>query len=212
MVLNKLFKKIKIIFIISFVLVVGFVKPNYSFFVDYYTSNNVDAPLIMLTGDSYAGYLATYEAYKDLNILIYAQAGKTTEDNFNMMQMAINTMPKIVVISIGVNDHSQNIKLEDFKNRISYLVNECRQKTKKVILHTYMEYDEEEFGDGMAIYDVKDYDNILRDIAESNSNTFYIDMSDYNDQKYLQDDRIHYNKVFYDELYNRLTTAIMLMS
>ena len=127
-----------------------------------------------------------------------------------MMKLAINSTPEIVVISIGVNDCNKHVTLEDFKNRMEELVSECKAMNKRVILHTYMDYDMDAFGDSKHVFLPSDYDNILKNVAKKYSNAFYVDMSDYNSNIFLQPDLIHYNKVFYDELYSRIRVALML--
>ena len=86
----------------------------------------------------------------------------------------------------------------------------CKEKYKRVILHTYMSYDDAEFSGSKNIYSVSDFDDELKRLGKKYNNTFYIDMSDYNSEVFWQEDKIHYNKLFYDELYNRITTALML--
>lgn len=203
------FKKVfKIITI--FILVISIAMPSFGFFFFYYPSKDGSGETIVLTGDSYAGFFATYESGKDYNILIYAEAAKSTKENYNIMKLAINAAPNIVIISIGVNDCNKHVTLDDFKNRMEELVSECKLNNKRVILHTYMNYDTEAFGDPKHVFEASDYDKILRNVAEKYSNAFYIDMSDYNKDEFLQFDRIHYNIVFYDELYRRIRTALML--
>ena len=181
-------------------------------FFNLYPAKDINDDTIIVTGDSYAGYFATYECYKDYNILIYAEAGKSTKENYEIMKTAVGLYPKTIIISVGVNDHNKNEPPSDFRNRIENLVKLCRLYNKKVILHTYMNYETDAFKEENEEkqYDVSDYDNILKDVGAKNNNAFYIDMSDYNKKEYLQDDKIHYNKVFYDELYNRISTAMML--
>ena len=65
-----------------------------------------------------------------------------------------------------------------------------------------------EYPEEMYKYKESDYDKILRELGNKYMNAYYVDMSDYNNEKYLQDDHIHYNKVFYDELYNRMVAAL----
>lgn len=207
--MNKCFKNIFNI-IIVFVLVVTMIMPSFGFFYFYYPSKDGSGETIMVTGDSYAGYFATYESGNDYNIIIFAEAAKSTKENYDMMKLAINSAPEIVVISIGVNDCNKHVTLEDFKNRMEELVSECKAMNKRVILHTYMDYDMNAFGDSKHVFLPSDYDNILKNVAKKYSNTFYVDMSDYNSNIFLQPDLIHYNKVFYDELYSRIRVALML--
>ena len=206
--------KVKINKIIISLLIIMFSCSNAigSSFFNFYPAKDINDDTIVVTGDSYAGYFATYECSKDYNILIFAEAGKSTKENYEIMKTAVGLYPKTIIISVGVNDHNKNESPSDFRNRIETLVKLCKLYDKKVILHTYMNYDTDAFKEKNEEkeFDVSDYDNILKDIGTKNNNAFYIDMSDYNKKEYLQDDKIHYNKIFYDELYNRISTAMML--
>ena len=204
-----IFKRIGVFFLMVF-MIFSMTIPTFSYFLMYYPSKDGTGDTILLTGDSYAGYFATFEQSKDLNILIYAQAAQSTKENYAMMKEAIDAYPQVVVISVGVNDYNKHVSPEDFKNQMEELVSECRAKNKKVILHTFMDYDIDAFGDPRHVYEISDYDNALRKVAEKYNNAFYIDMSDYNSSYFLQPDRIHYNQVFYDELYRRILTALLL--
>lgn len=207
--MNKCFKKVlNIIIVLTLILTISI--PSFGFFYFYYPSKDGSGETIMVTGDSYAGYFATYESGNDYNIIIFAEAAKSTKENYDMMKLAINSAPEIVVISIGVNDCNKHVTLEDFKNRMEELVSECKAMNKRVILHTYMDYDMDAFGDSKHVFLPSDYDNILKNVAKKYSNAFYVDMSDYNSNIFLQPDLIHYNKVFYDELYSRIRVALML--
>lgn len=203
------FSKINIVLVLILVTILS-VKPTYSFYLSFYPAGNDNGKVIMLTGDSYAGFFAGFECLRDYNFLIYADAGKSTKENFEMMRMAVNDYPNTVIISLGVNDHNKLEIPSDFGRRIEELILICKENHKKVILHTYMNYDTKEFDGSKNTYSVSDYDDELKRLGEKYNNTFYIDMSDYNNEIFLQEDRIHYNKVFYDELYNRISTALML--
>ena len=204
-----IFRRIRVFFLMV-IIIISMTIPTFGYFLMYYPSKDGTGDTILLTGDSYAGYFATFESSKDLNILIYAQAAQSTKENYAMMKEAIDTYPSIVVISVGVNDYNKHVSPVDFRNQMEELVSECRAKKKKVILHTFMNYDVDAFGDSRHVYEISDYDDALKKVAEKYENAFYIDMSDYNSSNYLLPDRIHYNKVFYDELYRRILTALLL--
>lgn len=210
---KNLFSKINIVIVLTSLLNVlvfsnAFGKP----FFRYYPGKDVNDETIIVTGDSYAGYFASYECNKDYNIIIYAEAGRSTKENYEMMLNAVGLYPKTVVVSLGVNDHNKNEAPSDFKTRIEELVKLCKRHNKRVILHTYMDYGPAFAKKDKTVlsFEVQEYDEILKDIGSRYSNAFYIDMSDYEKEQYLQADKIHYNTLFYDELYNRITTAMML--
>lgn len=205
-----LFAKVNSIVLALILTIILLTKPTYSFYLSFYPAGNDDGRVIMVTGDSYAGFFAGFECLRDYNFLIYADAGKSTKENFEMMKAAVNDYPDTVIISLGVNDHNKLETPEDFGKRIEELILICKEKHKRVILHTYMSYDDAEFSGSKNIYSVSDFDDELKRLGKKYNNTFYIDMSDYNSEVFWQEDKIHYNKLFYDELYNRITTALML--
>lgn len=190
---------------IVFLSINAFAAVNY--FKQYYENDEPNSETLTVIGDSYAGYFAGYESYRDYNIDIYARAGQSTEVNYLMMQDGFKADSNIYVISIGVNDHTNNVNLDEFKERIETLIKKCAKNGKRVILHTYMNYIHE-LPDNMYKYREFDYDMILRDLGNKYMNAYYVDMSDYNNEIFLQEDHIHYNKVFYDELYNRMVVAL----
>ena len=59
---------------------------------------------IIVTGDSFAGKFCEYEMDKDLELIPYARAGCTIDQNQIIMAQALNIDEKNILISIGVND------------------------------------------------------------------------------------------------------------
>ena len=178
-----------------------------TYFKQYYENDKPNSETITVIGDSYAGYFAGFESFRDYNIEIYARAGQSTEVNYVMMQDGFKADSMVYVISIGVNDHTHSVDLDEFRDRIESLIKVCAKNGKRVILHTYMNYIHE-YPEEMYKYKESDYDKILRELGDKYINAYYIDMSDYNNKIFLQDDHIHYNKAFYDELYNRMVVAL----
>lgn len=178
-----------------------------TYFKQYYENDEPNSETITVIGDSYAGYFAGYESYRDYNIEIYARAGQSTEVNYLMMQDGFKADSMVYVISIGVNDHTNNVELDEFRDRIESLIKVCAKNGKRVILHTYMNYIHE-YPEEMYKYKESDYDKILRELGNKYINAYYVDMSDFNNEIFLQEDHIHYNKIFYDELYNRMCAAL----
>lgn len=177
------------------------------YFKQFYKTDKPNSDTITVIGDSYAGWFAGYESFKDYNIAVYANAGKTTEVNFEMMEDGFKSSSDIYIISIGVNDHANNIDINEFKDRIEILIKTCSRNGKRVLLHTYMNY-QHEYPENFYKHKEQDYDKVLKDLASKYLNAYYVDMSDYNNEIFLQDDKIHYNRTFYDELYNRMCIAL----
>ena len=205
-------KKLFLIMIMLSIMFFGNAKFCYSF--SYFPSSNLNNNDIIVTGDSYAGYFVLFEKQKDLGMYLCAYPGRTTEENFEIMNESFDFNAKFVLLSIGVNDHSQNISLEDFEKRINRLVSKGRALGKKIILHTYMNYDYSEYDRlfGKYSHNIDDYDAILQKIANNNSHVVYIDMHDLNLKTYLQSDKLHYNKAFYDKFYERLIQFLTFFS
>ena len=178
-----------------------------TYFKRLYKTDKPNSDTITVIGDSYAGWFAGYESFKDYHIAIYANAGKSTEINFDMMEDGFKSPSDIYIISIGVNDHANNIDIDQFKFRIETLIKTCSKNGKRVLLHTYMNY-QHEFPEDFYKFNESDYDKALKDLASKYLNAYYVDMSDYNNEIYLQADKIHYNRVFYDELYVRICDAL----
>lgn len=178
-----------------------------TYFKQFYKTNKENSDTITVIGDSYAGWFAGFESFKDYNIAIYANAGKSTEVNFEMMEDGFKSDSEIYIISIGVNDHANNVEINDFKDRIETLIKTCSKNGKRVLLHTYMDYIHE-YPDIFYLHTEKDYDKVLRDLGDKYLNAYYVDMRDFNNPIFLQEDKIHYNNVFYDALYTRICDAL----
>lgn len=209
------------------------VVPTYSYFQQNYIVANGKGDLTVI-GDSYAGYFATFEANKDYDVRVYAEAGRTTRFNYEMMKTAIALGSNDILISIGVNDCFAKEPIYAFKNRMEEFANIAELMNKKIYVHTYMNYvgaaettiDESEKIDNAFSFEnlakifgftteekvlvPNDYDKALKEVASKHTNVRYIDMSDYNSSVYLQPDLIHYNKTFYDALYDRISVAMIL--
>lgn len=231
--------------IASFVLAIAIVDvvPTYSFFQQNYIVANGKGDLTVI-GDSYAGYFATYESNRDYNVSVFAEAGRTTRFNYEMMKAAIVLASNDILISIGVNDCFAKEPINAFKNRMEEFANIAKIMGKRIYVHTYMNYagvaettidesekEEQKFGlDSLAkmfgftseekvsplketqekILTPGDYDKALKEVSAKYDSFKYIDMSDYNTSAYLQPDLIHYNKTFYDALYDRISVAMIL--
>ena len=204
---NKVFKKVLtlVVAFCVFLSINSFAAMLY--FKNFYKTDKPNSDTITIIGDSYAGWFAGFESFKDYNIAIYANAGKSTEVNFEMMEDGFKSDSDVYVISIGVNDHANNVTITDFKNRIETLIKICSKNGKRVLLHTYMNY-QHEFPDILYLHTEQEYDQVLRDLGNQYLNAYYIDMRDFNNPIFLQDDKIHYNSVFYDALYTRMCEAL----
>lgn len=167
--------------------------------------------LIAVTGDSYAGYLMTFEDLRDYGMVGYAIAGKSFAENYWRMREAMHQDLDIVVISVGVNDVMKGTEPEEFAKLYHSLLLEGAKYGKTIITHTYLDFKYNNNSvNNSNIYKYKafDYDVAIRKEMYGFDNVHYIDMRDYEKEEYLQDDKIHYNKEFYDVLYDRMKEII----
>ena len=75
---------------------------------------------------------------------------------------------------------------------------------KFILVHTYMDFPSSKSVSNKS--SIKDYDKVLRRLADENINVIYIDMSEYNQPKYHYEDGLHYNLAFYNILDDRIKT------
>lgn len=157
---------------------------------------------LIVTGDSFAGKFCEYEEYRDLTLITHARAGIPVVNNWDIMSEAMNFNHKNVLISIGVNDQFFETPPYMFESKLRFILNLALSKDKNVIFHSYLKYfstihDEKRFNSRI-------YDGIIRRLCSEYPNTKYIDCFDLESERYISEDNMHYNKLFYDELYKRV--------
>ena len=157
---------------------------------------------IVVTGDSFAGKFYDFEKDKELQLIPFARAGRTIDDNKAIMAEALNHNEKNVLVSIGVNDQFMETPPYRFEFVLRSLLNISLITNKNVYFHSYLKY----FSN---LYDIKrfsspQYDAIIKQLCSEYYNAYYIDVKDLETPYYISEDNIHYNIMFYDELYKRL--------
>lgn len=204
--------KVIIIFLLLFTAVLN----NFSYSNNIiYNYNESPGPIVLknsgivVTGDSFAGKFCEFELNKDLKIIGYARAGCTIDQNKIIMAEALNFDERNVLISIGVNDQYMETPPYRFEYIMRSLLNISVFNKKIVYLHSYLKY----FADTYSKkrFSAIEYDLIIRRLCSEYYNTFYIDVKDLESPMYISDDLIHYNSLFYDELYNRLINAMQMV-
>ena len=120
---------------------------------------------------------------------------------------------KYVLLSTSVNDFRLKTDVNRFEDEIRRFANIATTNSKILFLHTYMDYVyyEDKTATDSEVkkqYEIKDYDNALKKIAEEYDKVIYIDMSEYNDTRYMMSDLIHYGVEFNDALYNKIDSEI----
>ena len=169
--------------------------------------SKLNANVIAVAGDSYAGTFVRFEKSKNYNLLEFAKSGRTIGKNRDLIDASIETKAKFILISTGVNDFENQTTLNAFENNLRRHINHAMINHRIVFLHTYMNY-------GAAkkrTIKIADYDNILRKLADEYENVLYIDMRDLEKDEFQMPDKRHYDKIFNDILYERIDSLIKLI-
>ena len=208
----KLELKSKITLVLTFVLLLNFVcfaETNYYNFTPNIGPIVLKDSSIVVTGDSFAGKFCEYEKDKDLYVMGYARAGHTIDDNKIIMAQALNFNEKNVLISIGVNDQYMQTPPYRFESVLRSLLNISVFNQKTVFFHSYLKYFSDSYG--RRRFSAIEYDMIIRELCSEYDNVYYIDVKDLENPKYISEDNIHYNSLFYDELYKRLINNLLIL-
>lgn len=194
---NKICKKL-FIFIAIFAITIS----NLTFAATIDDDNKIG-----LVGDSFAGYYGIFEGSDP--IAYYVFDVPTIKDKLNIelfLRAILDPKVKYVLLCTGVNDFAYCVNPIDFESDLMAYAIECKKYNKYLFLHTYMMTPKVEKNDIGLGADA--YDNALKNVARDYSNVFYIDMHEFENVIYLQDDSIHYKKEFYDSLRNKIMNQI----
>lgn len=160
--------------------------------------------MLTVTGDSYAGTFVRFEDNKDFKLLELARSAKTIEQNSYLMSSAMMSNAKYILISIGVNDFEKQTSLESFEDSLRFYLNLACKTHKKVFLHTYMHFQSER----KLKINISEYDKIIKKLADEYPNTVYIDLHVFEKAEFQMPDLKHYDKTFYDIMYNNIVVLI----
>ena len=197
------------IFLVAIFIIISFCYSNN--IIDN-RSINVTGPIvikdsrIIVTGDSFAGKFFDFEKNKELQLVPYARAGRTIDDNKAIMAEALNHKEKNVLVSIGVNDQFMETPPYRFEFVLRSLLNISLYNNKNVYFHSYLKYFSNLYNSKK--FAATEYDAIIRQLCTEYYNAHYIDVKDLETPYYISDDNIHYNNMFYDVLYSRLVDTI----
>lgn len=206
----KLALKSKIKILKTFIILI-FITSDILFASNIYNSNFYNMPSgpialkdisLIVTGDSFAGKFCDMESQRDLKIIPYAIAGQTIDQNKIIMAQALNFNEKNVMFSIGVNDMYIETIPYSFESVLRELMVIAEFNKKNVIMHSYLRFFSENYYEKK--FDAFMYDSIIKKICSEYDNAYYIDVHDLERHEYISEDLMHYNKLFYDELYNRV--------
>ena len=161
---------------------------------------------IVVTGDSFAGKFYDFEKDKELQLVPFARAGRTIDENKFIMAEALNLNEKNVLISIGVNDQFMETPPYRFEFVLRSILNISLINNTNVYFHSYLKYFSNLYNNKR--FSATEYDEIIKQLCNEYYTAHYIDVKDLETPKYISEDNIHYNIMFYDELYNRLVNAI----
>lgn len=159
---------------------------------------------IAVAGDRFASLFCTYESDKKYKILDYSNKDYDIIGNEEKIKEALNSTAKYVLLSIGQKDYEDQVDLEEFEEKLRVLANVSCETHKMVLLHTYMDYK----SDVKRKNTILNYDYILRKVADEYYNLAYLDLREYQNNKYLMDNGKEYNNIFYDVLYRMVNTFI----
>lgn len=168
---------------------------------------------VLFAGDSYAHCLPQELGY---DTTVYSSPGLTLRELNYCFNSAKKNMKKYIVIFIGPNDFRVNTDLAVFNKLLDGYVKMFLEDSK-VILCSYLPsmFTDELIENGQAKYDVSDYDDEIKKVADSHDNAFYFDLSEFKGKseyyKYMTDesDKIHFNYNFYVAFINKLYPFIM---
>ena len=167
------------------------------------TNGNV----IAVAGDSYAGTFVRFEKDKDYNLLEFAKDGRTIGLNKDLIDAAIETIAKYILISTSVNDFEKQTTLNSFEMNMRRHINHALINHKIVFLHTYMDY----AAARKRTIKIEDYDKILKKLADEYENTLYVDMHDFAKVEFQMPDKRHYDQIFNDILYSKIDGMIKII-
>ncbi len=168
---------------------------------------------VVFVGDSYSHYIALSLGF---DTTIYSSPGLPLADLKYCFESASKNPKKYMVIFIGPNDYRLNTDLKIFHDSLLDYIDILREKSK-VILCSYLQsmYTEHMKSTGEAKYEISQYDEEIKKIAETYDKVYYFDLTDLNGKskyyRYNMDktDKIHFNHDFYVEFINRLYKFIM---
>lgn len=207
-------KSKKILLIIVFVF--SILCSNNCYTASIYSSGNFGSPIgpivlkdykLVVTGDSFAGKFCEFESNREMELVPYAIAGQTIDQNKIIMALALNFDERNVLFSIGVNDMFVGTMPYMFESVLRELLKIAEFNGKRVIMHSYLMFFSDNYYE--MKFDAYTYDGIIRKLcAEYPNNTVYIDVHDLERIEYVSEDMMHYNKLFYDELYERVFNTL----
>lgn len=159
---------------------------------------------IAVVGDRSAYLFCEYESDKDYKVLDFSNSDYNIVGNVEKIMEALKTSAKYVLLSIGVKDYEDQVDLEKFEETLRVIANASCETHKIVLLHTYMDYRTAEKRKNTVL----NYDYILRKVADEYYNLCYLDLREYQNNKYLMENGQEYNNAFYDVLYRVVDTLI----
>lgn len=158
---------------------------------------------IAVVGDKSAELFYMFEKNKDYDIIEFS-SDLNLKESIQLVNDAMCSTAKYVLLSIGVNDYENQSDLFEFGECLRLIANKSCETHKTVFFHTYMDY--------RPVVELKNriayYDRVLREVASEYNNICYLDMHKYEDNTFLISDDKSYNSTFYDILYNVVNTFI----
>lgn len=163
--------------------------------------------VLTVTGDSYAQHFYQDEKNNGVRLDVFAQEGKTIEDNFQIIINSLNQWSRYVLFSISINDAIKKTPIDKFKREIRQIFDRAMNMHKVVFVHTYIEFDFDNDTPNIVFPNI--YDDALKEVASEFLNVFYLDMSTFIASDFFGDDTIHPNRKFNDALFSYIYIGLM---
>ena len=150
-------------------------------------------------GDSYAGKMAEVDSEFRFKYFIFPVPGIEQQPNVDIFNKCLDDEEvRYILYTTSVNDQGRMLSPVIFKKFLYTYAELAKENNKFLFFHTYMNVPHEHIK--TVPYKNTDYDNVLREIASIYANVFYIDMSNFNDDRFVLKDKTHFNTLFHETL------------
>ena len=148
--------------------------------------------LAAVVGDSYAGKMAEVDSEFRFEYFIFPVPGIEQQPNVDIFNKCLDDEDvRYILYTTSVNDQGRMLSPVIFKKFLYTYADLAKEKNKFLFFHTYMNVPHEHIK--TVPYKNTDYDNVLQEIASIYANVFYIDMSNFNDDRFVLKDKTHFN-------------------
>lgn len=162
---------------------------------------------IAVIGDSYTAYFKDCNGEDEFEYFIFAFPALYKDYNKTLFtNLLTNGNHEYVLFSTGVNDYLLDTPLDTFEATMREYIKIVEERKKNLILHTYMHFPKDRVHPNPV--SIEQYDSVFRKLADEFECVYYIDMSNFNHDRFCIDDGMHFDKLFYKTLYAKLKYLI----